>query len=105
MSVLAPPTCPPTRLPARPAGWQLLTRPHRATSLARSQGFGALRTLFDEAWYLDTPPEESHRRLSARHQSAWGISEAEAERRIAVNDGINSVLVQRSSVLADALVL
>ena len=69
------------------------------------QGFGALRTLFDEAWFLDTPAEVSHARLSARHQSAWGISEAEAERRIAVNDGINSALVQRSSALADALVV
>ena len=67
-------------------------------------GFGALRTLYDEAWFLATPPSVSHARLSARHQSAWGISEEEAERRIAVNDGINSVLVQRSSVLADALV-
>jgi hypothetical protein len=67
-------------------------------------GFDALRPALDEAWFLDTPREEAHARLAARHQAAWGVSAEEAERIIAVNDGLNALVVAKSRALADAVV-
>jgi len=64
--------------------------------LLRESGWESLEGLFEQVWFLNTPPELCHERLLARHQSAWGISKEEAQQRIDQNDGINSLLVRAS---------
>ena len=71
--------------------------------LYRESGWEALEHCFEQIWYLDTPPELCQARLLARHQSAWGISKEEAQRRINENDGINSLLVRGTKGKAHGL--
>jgi pantothenate kinase len=69
------------------------------------QGDGwALGGLLDECAYLDVPLPVAMQRLSARHQAAWGFTPAQAQARIAANDGLNAVLVAQSRERADWLV-
>ena len=63
----------------------------------------ALEAVFDERWFLDVAPPVARGRLVARHQRAWGISDAEAEARIEVNDGLNAEVVWAERGFADWL--
>ena len=72
--------------------------------LHRSDGFEALEGLLDATYYLATPFPLADARLLARHQEAWGISEAEARQRISENDGPNALLVRQGIPRATALV-
>jgi pantothenate kinase len=65
----------------------------------------ALEGAFDEIWYLDTPMATSIARLIARHQRAFGISEAKARHRVESSDYKNALLVASTRDLADWLVL
>lgn len=64
-------------------------------------GWEALGPLWDERWYLDTPLEVAMTRLADRHIAAWGMTRAEAERRIAANDRLNAQIVARTCDAAD----
>jgi len=69
--------------------------------LCQADGWEAVSRSFDERWYLDTPLDVSLERLARRHSSAWGLTRAEAEARIAVNDRLNAEIVRHSRDLAD----
>ncbi len=69
--------------------------------LHAADGWEALRPLWDERWYLDTPLEVALTRLADRHRTAWGLTRAEAERRIAANDRLNAEIVARTRDAAD----
>ena len=69
--------------------------------LHQMDGWEEVGRQFDERWYLDTPLELAMERLAHRHREAWGISQAQAEARIAGNDGLNAEIVQRSRRNAD----
>ncbi len=64
-------------------------------------GWAEVSQSFDERWFLDTSLEVSLARLTARHVTAWGLTRAEAERRIAANDRLNAEIVLESRVVAD----
>lgn len=64
----------------------------------------ALEGAFDETWYLDTPMETSIARLIARHQIAFGLSEAQARHRVESSDYKNALLVASTRNRADWLV-
>lgn len=72
--------------------------------LHTGDGWEAVANLFDERWYLDTPLPLALQRLASRHQRVWGISQAEAEARIATNDRLNAEIVQRSRGNADRII-
>ena len=69
-----------------------------------ADGWGAFGPIFDERWYLDIPPEVAQERLVRRHMSSWGLTRAEAEARIAANDGLNAEIVAHSRQFADFLI-
>ena len=69
--------------------------------LCLGDGWQAVREAFDERWYLDTPLEVALDRLATRHRTAWGWTQAEAERRIAANDRLNAEIVQATRTDAD----
>ena len=69
--------------------------------LHTGNGWEELGPLWDERWYLDTPMEVALERLTARHMSAWGLTRAEAERRVAANDHLNAEIVARTRDFAD----
>lgn len=73
--------------------------------LLRDDGWDEVSRLFDERWFFDTPPDISMDRLANRHMAAWGISREEAERRIAVNDGLNAEIVMASRDNSDWIVV
>jgi pantothenate kinase len=83
----------------------------RATQLVLVEGLYLLHHgdgwdlagLFDERWFLDVAPDQALRQLSARHQRAWGLTAAEAQERIAANDGLNAGLVWADRAHADWL--
>ncbi len=64
-------------------------------------GWEALGPLWDERWYLDTPLEVALERLTERHKEAWGLTRAEAERRVDANDRLNAEIVAGTRGLAD----
>ncbi len=72
--------------------------------LYRQGNWARLENLFDEIWYLDTPIEISTARLIARHQRAWGFSEAQARQRFESSDYKNALLVETTRSQADQLV-
>lgn len=72
--------------------------------LHAADGWEYVRPLLDECWYLNTPPDISRERLTKRHMQAWSFSRAQAEERIAGNDGPNAQLVAASAVRADFFV-
>ena len=57
--------------------------------------WAAVRTVLDDAWFLDADPALLEARLIARHR-AGGKSEAEAQRKTTESDLPNAMLVQRS---------
>jgi pantothenate kinase len=67
-------------------------------------GWAPVARQFDERWFLDTPRELALERLALRHMRAWGFTRAQAEQRIATNDGLNGDLVLRGRERADWLV-
>lgn len=69
--------------------------------LHAADGWEALGPLWDERWYLDTPLEVALERLTDRHRAAWGLTRAEAERRIDANDRLNAEIVARTRDAAD----
>ena len=73
--------------------------------LCQNDGWAAVSRLFDERWYLDTPMETALERLTSRHMSAWGLTRAEAEARIAANDRLNAEIVSHSRAFADGRVM
>lgn len=73
--------------------------------LQDSEGWSAVRSQFDIAWYLDTPFEVALERLIRRHQQAWNISREAALERVAKNDRLNALTVLESRPNADALIV
>lgn len=71
--------------------------------LKQDVGWGAVSGGFDERWFLDTPPDAARERLARRHVAAWGLTRAEAEARIAGNDGLNARIVLETRAGADWL--
>lgn len=71
--------------------------------LKRDAGWGEVSGVFDERWYLDTPLDVSLERLARRHVAVWGLTRAEAEARIAENDGLNAQIVLETRDRADWL--
>ena len=69
--------------------------------LHSEDGWEELGPLWDERWYLETPLETAMERLAERHQTAWGLTRAEAERRVAANDRLNAEIVAHTRELAD----
>ena len=69
--------------------------------LHSEDGWEELCSLWDERWYLDTPMETAMERLTERHRTAWGLTRAEAERRVAANDRLNAEIVARTRSRAD----
>ncbi len=70
--------------------------------LHRDHGWN-LHGLLDTCWYLDVPMAVAMQRLVARHQAAWGLTVAEAEARVAQNDGLNAATVALTRDRADGL--
>lgn len=69
--------------------------------LHREHGWQSIGQLFDEVWFLDTPREIAMERLAMRHMQAWNFTRAQAEQRIASNDGLNAEIVIKTCGLAD----
>lgn len=67
----------------------------------QADGWQDVMPLLDERWYLDTPITIAMERLAQRHMSAWGITRAAAESRIAMNDRLNADIVLASRPSAD----
>ena len=63
-----------------------------------------LKNLFDHLWFLDENMETAMRRLVSRHCQSWGMTEAEANARIGVNDKLNAEIVDQTRGYAEALV-
>lgn len=53
-------------------------------------------SVFDETWFLDVPIAECNRRVCRRHVET-GLTEEQAELRVATNDSINAELITRIS--------
>jgi pantothenate kinase len=70
--------------------------------LHRAHGWN-LHGLLDACWYLDVPMAVAMQRLVARHQAAWGLSVAQAEARLALNDSLNADTVALTRDRADGL--
>jgi len=54
------------------------------------------KKVLDETWFLDVPVPECNQRVRERHVKV-GMTEAQAQLRIATNDGINAELIARVS--------
>ena len=52
--------------------------------------------VFDETWFLDVPVPECNRRVGERHVKT-GLTEEQAQLRVATNDSINAELVTKVS--------
>jgi len=52
--------------------------------------------VFDETWFLDVPVAECNRRVGERHVKT-GLTEAQAQLRVATNDSINAGLITKVS--------
>ncbi len=63
-----------------------------------------LQPLFDQLWFLDVDKEDALKQLLRRHCQSWGITEAEASRRIQINDSLNAEIVDQTRRFAQALV-
>jgi pantothenate kinase len=63
-----------------------------------------LKNLFDYIWFLDEDMDSAMQRLVKRHCQSWGITEAEAIARIAVNDKRNADIADQTRCFANALV-
>jgi pantothenate kinase len=63
-----------------------------------------LKNLFDHIWFLDEEMDAAMGRLVKRHCQSWGITEAEAIARIAVNDRRNADIADQTRCYAHALV-
>ena len=63
-----------------------------------------LQKLFDQVWFLDEDMETALRRLVRRHCHSWGITEAEANARIGVNDRRNAEIADQTRCFAQTLV-
>lgn len=81
----------------------VLTRAHKIVVvegnylLLDTQPWCQLRKqVFDETWYLDVPLPQCMQRLCKRHV-ATGLSDQQAERQVALNDGINAQLISEVS--------
>lgn len=70
--------------------------------LHRGHGWD-LDGLLDACWYLDVPMGVAMQRLVARHQAAWGLTVAQAEARLALNDRLNAETVALTRGDADGL--
>ncbi len=70
--------------------------------LHRDHGWN-LDGLLDTCWYLDVPMDVARQRLVARHRAVWGLSQAEAEARVAQNDQLNADIVLQSRARAQAV--
>ena len=68
-----------------------------------SNGWETVGQSLDERWYLDTPLEIARERLARRHMSASGLTRAQADTRIALNDALNAEIVSHSRPFADFL--
>ncbi len=68
-----------------------------------SDGWETVGQSFDERWYLGTPLEIARERLARRHMSASGLTRAQADTRIALNDALNAEIVSHSRLFADFL--
>lgn len=66
-------------------------------------GWGAIRPLLDEVWYLDIDDDLRRDRLIARHRR-YGRSATDAARWVADVDEPNAVLIRTTRDRADALV-
>ncbi|MBH0117113.1 nucleoside/nucleotide kinase family protein [Salinibacterium sp. NG253] len=66
-------------------------------------GWGAIRPLLDEVWYLDINDDLRRDRLVARHER-YGRSEADAARWVAEVDEPNAVLIRTTRQRADAVI-
>lgn len=73
--------------------------------LHQADDWEAVRRIFDERWYLDTPFDLSMGRLVRRHMAAWGLTRAAAESRVAANDRLNAEIVAASRAFADRRLL
>ena len=62
-----------------------------------SAPWNGLRTLLDEIWVMDVPPQVAMQRIIQRHMSVWGISFEEATARARSNDEVNAHLVWGNS--------
>ncbi|HEY5894000.1 MAG TPA: hypothetical protein VIT91_12285 [Chthoniobacterales bacterium] len=69
--------------------------------LLRTGHWDAVTAAFDERWFLDIPLELALQRLAERHMTAWGLTRADAEARIAANDRLNADVVLQSRSFAD----
>jgi pantothenate kinase len=58
----------------------------------QEQPWEALRSLFDERWFMDVPPEVAMRRIERRHV-AVGATPEQAAARAAGSDALNARLV------------
>ncbi len=63
-----------------------------------------LKNCFDHLWFLDESMDVAMQRLVRRHCQSWGITEAEAITKIAVNDRRNAEIADQTRHLAHALV-
>jgi pantothenate kinase len=52
--------------------------------------------VFDETWFLDVPVAECNRRVGQRHVKT-GLSQEQAQLRVATNDSLNAELVAKES--------
>jgi pantothenate kinase len=61
--------------------------------------------MLDECWALNTPPELAQERLVARHMASWGFSREQALARLALNDDLNSKIVQNTLKSANYMLM
>ncbi len=54
------------------------------------------KSVFDESWFLDVPVHECNRRVGERHVKT-GLTEEQAQLRVATNDSLNAELITRIS--------
>ena len=52
--------------------------------------------VFDQTWFLEVPVPECNRRVAERHAKT-GLTEAQAQLRVATNDSINAELITKVS--------
>ncbi len=71
--------------------------------LLPSHGFGGVRALLDEAWYMSCPAPERIRRLIARHEMS-GKTPAEAREWALGTDQANAALIGSNPQRADCTV-
>lgn len=64
--------------------------------LHKDHGFENTATLLDQAWFIDIELEQAMSQLLLRHQQAWQISAAEAQKRIDQNDKLNAQIALSS---------